>query len=309
MILKPILADLLLYLKRYWVGVTAVAAVGIWGAILTWPRRGVVVIFCDAGQGDEILIQKGFTQILIDGSRPGKSLDCLFRHLPAGDRSIEMMVTTHPEIDHYGGLTNVLLSFNVISFVYNGQAGKGEEWARFSRQVIAEGAKIEAVREGDRLRTGELELAVLWPPRDTASGSSVLGVLGVQSHRPANENSLVLWLRYGDFDALLTGDIGQETETVLATKGSTLKGGTFSDLEVLKVAHHGSKFSSSEPFLRVLNPTYAVIEVGRNSYGHPAVEVLERLKAVGARIFRTDQDGDVVVRTDGKKWKVKASRK
>jgi competence protein ComEC len=106
---------------------------------------------------------------------------------------------------------------------------------------------------------------------------------------------------YGDFDALFTGDIGEEEENLIRPGLEQSKARPF---DVLKVAHHGSKYSSSLDFLKAVKPALAVIEVGKNSYGHPTAEAIDRLKAVGAKVFRTDQDGEVMVETDGKRWRV-----
>jgi len=120
------------------------------------------------------------------------------------------------------------------------------------------------------------------------------------SKTEANEQSVVLKLIYGGFSVLLTGDIGSETEQVLVNSGSNLRS------NVLKVGHHGSKFSSSEEFLRAVKPALAVISVGKkNRYGHPTQETLGRLRAVGARILRTDESGHIEIVSDGEKLWVK----
>jgi competence protein ComEC len=112
---------------------------------------------------------------------------------------------------------------------------------------------------------------------------------------------------YGDFRALFTSDIGGEEEKeIIRLSGYQVN---LSSIDVLKVAHHGSKYSSSSDFLKAVRPALAVIEVGKNSYGHPTAETLGRLKEVGAKVMRTDQDGDVVVETDGKGWRIRSTRK
>lgn len=307
--IQPILTDTSFWFLKKRRQLILMLALAAWGMILVWPSGRLKVVFCDAGQGDETLIQRGFTQILIDGSRPGKALKCLQKHVPFFDRKLEMVILSHPQLDHFGGLIDVMKRYDVRSFVYNGTAGEGWEWGKFSRLVFSEGAKIETVKAGDEVRVGKLKFEVLWPKEDglwvVGSGSRSKGegestqILGVRSPglEELNSGSLVMALSYGDFDALFTGDIGEEEEKEMLTLGS---------VEVLKVAHHGSKNSSSSGFLNAFKPALAVIEVGKNSYGHPTAETLKRLREVGARIMRTDQDGDVVVRTDGKRWQVSA---
>ncbi len=348
--------DLFHWMNRNWAKLVLVLGMASWLSVLSFPGNKVIIVYCNAGQGDETLIQRGFTQILIDGSRPGRALDCLQKHIPFFDRQIELMVVSHPQTDHFGGLADVIKKYRVISFVYNGVRGEAQEWGEFSKLVLAEGAKIETVAAGDEIRVGEMKLKVLWPkstvgkdgfsqvarqypnkvstmepsslsehpfkqfvsylqllltgvqfPRKTSlppvSGSSVLGV---SSPGELNSGAVVMDFNYGDFDALFTGDIGEEEENLLRPGLEQSKAGPF---DVLKVAHHGSKYSSSLEFLKAVKPALAVIEVGKNSYGHPTAEAIGRLKEVGARVMRTDQDGEVVVETDGKEWQVRSTRK
>ncbi|HOE57906.1 MAG TPA: MBL fold metallo-hydrolase, partial [Bacillota bacterium] len=123
---------------------------------------------------------------------------------------------------------------------------------------------------------------------------------GEESKSDENENSLVGMLEYGDFCALFTGDIGKDTESTL-TKG-VLKS------DVLKVPHHGSGRSSSEEFLKAVQPKVSIISVGKNNYGHPSPDTLKRLGASGSLVYRTDENGAVIVTTDGKSMKVRTVR-
>jgi len=342
--------DLFDWLNRNWRKLAMVLGVAAWLAVINFPNNKVKIVFCSAGQGDETLIQRGFTQILIDGSRPGRALDCLRKHVPFFDRQIEMVVVSHPQLDHFGGLTDVVKRYKVVSFVYNGLRSDSREWEEFSKAVLAEKAKIEVVAAGDEIRVGELKLKVLWPNKSVISsqfsvlGSKLIGsqsagsepanrkpadqnlttdnrkpitdsILGINKSGEPNSSAVVMDFSYGDFNALFTGDIGEEEEREmlkngLATKGLTFRaqGETLGSIDVLKVAHHGSKYSSSLDFLKAVRPALAVIEVGKNSYGHPTAETLGRLREVGAQVLRTDQDGEVVVTTNGKEWEVKTKK-
>ncbi len=127
-----------------------------------------------------------------------------------------------------------------------------------------------------------------------------------ERQRVRNEDSLVLRLRYGDVELLLTGDVGAETERVLAANRLTEDR---APLRILKVAHHGSRTSSSAGFIERFAPQVALISAGRaNPFGHPAPEVVERLGAIGARVFRTDRDGAAVIETDGRSLTVRSMR-
>ncbi len=335
---QPLLTDLFYWLSRNWVKLVVVLGMAAWLAVVSFPDNKVRIVFCSAGQGDETLIQRGFTQILIDGSRPGKALDCLRKHVPFFDRQIEMVIVSHPQLDHFGGLTDVFKRYKVRSFVYNGLRGDSHEWEVLSEAVLAEGAEIEVVAAGDEIRVGGMKLKVLWPkttiddrrlkvgvedrkskvdsqgnlssiihlplPSSTVHHPSS-NILGISSPDSLNSSAVVMDFNYGDFDALFTGDIGEEEENLIRPGLEQSKAGPF---DILKVAHHGSKYSSSLDFLKAVKPALAVIEVGKNSYGHPTAETLTRLKEVGAQVLRTDQDGDVVVTTNGRGWQVKQDR-
>lgn len=243
-----------------------------------WPDGRLKMVFCDVGQGDSILISKGEVQILVDGGRGDKVLACLSREMPFWDRQIEVVINTHPEEDHIGGLEEVLERYQVGRVIVS-DLGEGE-----ARRIIEErGIEVYKAKKGDLIKVGEVSLKVLWPQK----GGKVLGASSL------NEQSLVLLGSYGRFDWLLTGDIGTEVE-------ESLDG--LRDVEVLKVAHHGSRFSSGEQFLREVKAELAVIQVGKNSFGHPTGEVIGRLENSGARVMRNDIDGDIKVVSDGEKW-------
>lgn len=139
-------------------------------------------------------------------------------------------------------------------------------------------------------------------PQGVSLKSSDSAVLGVRSSADTNLSAIVLKLNYGQFSALFTSDIDSNVENQIISVPSNP-----SNIDVLKVAHHGSKYSSSSKFLEAIKPALSIIEVGKNSYGHPTKEALDRLAQIGSKILRTDQDGDIVVTTDGQKWSYKTS--
>lgn len=302
-----------MWFSKHWVKVSIIAALGVWSAILAWPTNSVQIIFCNAGQGDETLIQHGFYQILLDSSRPGRALDCLSRHAPFFDRTIEMMVITHPQLDHFGGAEQVLERYTVMRYVYNGFGSDSPEWMRLSEKLREKNVPVSVVSAGDEIRMGNVVFRVLWPNVEGGK-NNFSTVLGIKSFRNPNMDGIVLAMSYGNFRALFTSDIGEEEEKEIINGYNGFNHFDHSDhfdlssFDVLKVAHHGSKTSSSTIFLEAVRPALAVIEVGKNSYGHPTKEAMDRLKAVGAHVMRTDQDGDVVVETDGKKWTIDSKR-
>jgi competence protein ComEC len=237
------------------------------------------VIFLDVGQGDSILIQKGTSQILIDGGPSGKTeLAALGKYLPYFDREIEIVVATHPDRDHIGGLIDVARSYKigkVLTTAAEKDTAVFKEW-----KEIREYDKIETMEamRGDEIELGGAKLKIVFPEGSVAAAAG-----------DANNKSVVARLDYADNSFLFTGDIESPAEREI------LAGGENIDVDFLKIAHHGSKYSSSDEFLDAVSPKDAIISVGaNNSYGHPHEETLEKLNSRGINILRTDEKGDVV---------------
>lgn len=252
------------------------------------PDGNLHVVFCDVGQGDAILVVYNNTQLLVDGGPGGEGvLKCLESHMPFWDRRIEVLVVTHGEKDHAGGLDDVAARYEVGVVVDNGVAS-GEE--NYRRLVAEAGEKMKILGKGDRVKAGPIEVEILGTIKAAENGEEI----------NLNSGSLVGMLAFGKLKVLLAGDIGEQEELALVKEG-VIKGA-----DVLKVAHHGSKFSSSEAFLEAVSPRLAVISVGKdNRFGHPAAETLRRIDMVRASLKRTDIDGEVEVISDGDKWWLK----
>lgn len=240
--------------------------------------RHLQVILLDVGQGDSILIQKGTKQILIDGGSSGKTeLAELGKYLPYFDREIEVVIATHPDRDHIGGLIDVAKNFKIgkiLTTAAEKDTAVFKEW-----KDILEYGRIETLEalRGDEVELDEAKLKIVSPESavDSATGD-------------ANNKSVVARLDFGENSFLFTGDIESPAEREI------LAGGENIDVDVLKIAHHGSKYSSSEAFFDATSPRTAIISVGaKNSYGHPTEAVLEALKARNINIFRTDEVGDI----------------
>ena len=243
--------------------------------LVFWPSQKLVFIVCNVGQGDALLITRGFTQILIDGGPNDKVLDCLTENIPFWDRTIELVVNTHPDKDHLAGLVEVVKRYQVKQILANSLMVDTQVFKDFQEQILEQEIPVYSPKKGERIKIAGLEFKTLWPTQQ------VLGAATLK--QKTNENSIVLHLQYQDFDAILTGDITSKEG------GQIVQDYQFQDIEVLKVAHHGSKYSSSREFLEKINPGIAVISVGKNSWGHPTKEVLERLQSVGSQILRTDE--------------------
>lgn len=267
--------------KSFKLSLLVLSGLVLMGGLLLWHlslvQRRTEVTFLNVGQGDAILISQGDVEILIDGGRTSKELLArLGRHIPFWDRRIEFIIATHPDADHIGGLPALLRTYQVEQVLTTGAESETETSRLFQEAVrqrtghgptrVFRGATLELPRGG--------KLTVEYPRQPIA---------GVVPDADTNEGSIVVRFTYGETSFLLTGDLPRE-ETVLPEEPP---------VTVLKAAHHGSKYSTSEAFLRLVQPKEAVISVGKNSYGHPSPDVLERLRRIGAVIRRTDEEGDI----------------
>lgn len=281
--------------RRRWI-LLAIAALALLD-VLVWQRVVAARItgqlelhFLDVGQGDSQLIllpapggRGKSVSVLIDGGQPnGRAVRELARLLPAGGRRIDLVIMTHPQLDHFGGLIEVLKTYEVGAFVGTGRKGTASAYEELRKTILDRQVPYVRVSEGDRIRYRDSTLAVLRPSSDQLESAEL------------NNTSIVAILEHGEVRALFTGDIGAADEQNLLARGADVRA------QVLKVAHHGSRFSSSAPFLEAVRPAVAVIEVGKNSYGHPTPQAMDRLEAAGARVLRTDRDGTVsIIARDG----------
>jgi len=273
----------------------------VWGVASQLPDDRFHLVFCDVGQGDAILVVKGSNQILIDGGPNEKVLACLSNHLPFWDRQIELVVATHPEADHLTGLVSIIQRYRILQIISNSLLSESGIFQKFRTEVVSRQISVHSPETGEEIKIGEIKLKILYPTEKlgeeivwkTLEEPKVLGLSAYPGN--FNKTAIVALLEFGEFQALLTGDVGVEEEEEFLP--------ALSEIEVLKVAHHGSKYSTSEKFLTMTRPKLAVISVGANNrYGHPAPEVLERLRAVGAQIRRTDLEGEIEIVSDGKNW-------
>lgn len=277
------------YGRWYFLGALALAAFIIWqGAFWAEAQRGrVAVHFFDVGQGDAILIEAGNgNQVLIDGGPDQTILAKLGGVLPFWDRSLDLIILTHPHADHLDGLVEVLRRYDVSVVLESGVSHSIPEYEEWHTLLQEKGVRVVIANAGQRVRLSDsLYLDVLAP------FTSYEG----QSPKDVHDAMIVLKLVHGVTEALLMGDAERPLERTLIAAGADL------DVDVLKAGHHGSKTSTAEEFLHATTPEAAVISVGRkNRYGHPHQEVLDRLRALGISVLRTDQEGDVAAVSDGR---------
>ena len=232
------------------------------------------LFFFDVGQGDsEMIAMPGNVKLLIDGGPAnGKAAASLGEVLPWGDGYIDAIMVSHLELDHFGGLMDVLKRYDVGAFIYNGRTADSESAKELMHELKRKRISVVAVGEGDSITYEGNTVHIISAERNmTAKGN-------------ANESAIVARFAGGGVTALFTGDIGSKTEQRLIHEGNMRA-------DILKIPHHGSKFSSTKELLQAVRPRIAVIEVGKNSYGHPTKEVLDRIAAVGAQLLRTDRRG------------------
>jgi len=262
----------------------------------TLPDGRLHVVFLDVGQGDAIFIQTpSGRQVLVDGG-PSETvlLSQLGRQMGFWDRTLDVVVLTHPDSDHITGLVGVLERYQVDMVIFRDLELASEVYEYWLQLLETEGAMIYQGEAGLHVTLDEgadasrpLEMVVLHP--------------GVELLESANDNSVMTRLTYGEVSVLLTGDIEAEVERRLVAEGAALES------TVLKAAHHGSCSSTTQEFLEAVDPEVVVISVGaENRFGHPCAEVLERL--VELPVYRTDEQGVVEVITDGFQMWVETER-
>ncbi len=264
-----------------------VATVFVW----VWPffvggadTTYLTVSFLDVGQGDAILVQSPTgTQVLIDGGSGPQVLSALARELPLFDRTLDMVIATHPDMDHIGGLVDVLEYYEVTALLQTENESDTAVYRAFLEAVTQEHATEYYARAGMVYDLGGgVQLVVLYP---------VFNPEPLES----NTSSIVLQVTYGDVSFLLTGDAPQTIEQYLVSSI-----GTALQSDVLKAGHHGSKTSSSEVFIDTVAPEVVVISAGRdNRYSHPHEEVLERFREAGVSLRSTVTEGTITFTSDG----------
>lgn len=249
------------------------------------------VAFLDVGQGDSIFIQTPSNkQVLIDGGANRSVLGELGRVMPFWDRSLDVVIATHPDKDHIGGLLSVLENFRVDQFVDTGLVADTQVYKSLELLIDVEGATEVIAAGGLEILLDEehgIVLEILWPSEKLSDDR--------------NDTSIITKLSYGETSFLMTGDASVVVENRLVREWGELL-----DIDVLKLGHHGSKTSTSEIFLKATTPELAIISAGENNrYGHPNVSVIKRLKALHIPFLGTYKEGTIILKSDGETILVK----
>jgi len=276
--------------------VVAVFDLSYWG-IRGYAAKGMQVTFLDIGQGDCALVEfpRG-TRMLIDGGG-------FYGDFDVGERviapllwerrilKIDYLVLSHPQPDHYKGLIFIARHFRPREFWHNGMGSESPTYEQLLETIREKGITTVRVAEGFSRTIAGVEVQALNPAERTASGT--------RKRDRGNTNSLVLMISFGNHRLLFTGDIDKQAETGLVKADRALRA------QVIKVPHHGSKRSSTDPFIKKVSPCYAVISVGFGNPLHlPGKGVIERYERLGSQVLRTDLNGAITVQSDGKRLTV-----
>ena len=264
-----------------------IVAVSVAGSVVAArPAGSPRVSILDVGQGDAILVEgsRGGRLLIDGGPDPDRLLVALDRRIPPWDRRIDALVLSHPHEDHVAGLALLLERYHVSRVFEPGMRGPGPGYAAWLRELAAPAAPIRlSIAAGDRLAVDEIDLRVLWPIRGQVPVTPPDGGTGI------NNVSVVFLGHVGMRRFLLMGDVEEGIDPSLLADG-------LPHVDLLKVAHHGSRTATTQAFVDAVRPTVAVASAGAgNPYGHPAKSTLDRLAASGARVLRTDRDGSVVI--------------
>jgi competence protein ComEC len=271
------------------VTVVAILLVTMIAVISQRPDGHLHVAFLDVGQGDAIFVETpGGRQVLVDGGRyPSRLLNQLSRQMPFWDRSLDVVIATHPDEDHIAGLVTVVERYQIDHLITNGVEPDGIPiYEALLSAAATRTTVVHNTRAGEIFDLGDgVRLEILHPDESFR-------------HDGQNEASVVARLIYGELTVLLTGDAEAAAEEAM------LNGGRVLEAVVLKAGHHGANTSSGEPFLTAVRPRYIIISAGReNSYGHPHAAMLGRAGEIGAVIMRTDELGTIELISDGlKMW-------
>ena len=258
----------------------------IWAMAIRADRRGILTVaFLDVGQGDSIYIEApNGNQVLIDGGASvGGVLHLLRQVMPFYDHSIDLVLATHPDQDHIGGLPMVLERMNVLGAITTENTSDTGTYNEFKKKILEKRVQHIIARSGEKfVLDNGVVLEILFPTQNVTGWET-------------NKSSIVARLSYGNESFLFTGDSPQSIEKYLAEQKGTLLHAT-----ILKLGHHGSRTSSAPEFLSAVNPDEVVISAGAgNRYGHPHKEVLDLLAQLKIPSVSTIDHGTIVFKTDG----------
>lgn len=249
--------------------------------------NGISITYLNVGQGDSELIQVNGKNMLIDAGTNAGAQDLVKDLKNRGIKTIDIAIATHPHEDHIGGMDEVLENFDVKSFYAPKVAHTTKTYENMLKAVKNEGLKIKQIKEGTDIDLGKNTKVEVYSPIKT-------------NYEELNDYSPIMKISYGNNSFMFTGDAETPVEQEVLNEHKNLKA------DVLKLGHHGSHSSTSEPFLKAVDPSIAIVSCGKdNKYGHPHKETMSNLKKAGVTVYETFRDGDITITSNGEKLDVK----
>lgn len=281
---------------------------------MSWPDDQLHIVMCDVGQGDAVLATIGFQQLLIDAGPNDKILQCLQQYIPFWDRHIEVLILSHDDADHAAGIREILPYFTIGIFFRNQPYETTELSKLLENDILSYQINTQPLTQGNQITLKSIKEDVhfitIWPDQSVLKNKEKTET----KHNPnsdarysfeMNDNNLSIsgYLSYGEWDMLLTGDIDSQVEQAL------IEGDLIKDVDVVKIPHHGSKYSSSESFLASSRPETALVGVGKkNPFGHPATRVTDILRYSNITTYLTSTNGNIEIISDGQSFTVHPTR-
>jgi competence protein ComEC len=279
-------------LKLFFLFVLALITATIWSVYFSQPDEKLNIYFFDVGQGDAELIQKANWQILVDGGPDDIVIERISNVMPIDDRKIETIIITHPHADHITGLIEVINRYEIEKIILTKVGYESATYKSLLELIDKKKIKTITPKIGDvEYLFDQGKITYLWSGEEVSRFENNL-----------NNSSIVFRFDYGDFNCIFSGDAEIESWTEIFKKQKN----NLPDIDVIKIPHHGSRTGLNENMTNIMRPDIAIISLGiNNKYGFPHQEILDILAKNKTRVYRTDQDKSINIRTDGKNYEIK----
>lgn len=279
-------------LKLFFLFVLALITATIWSVYFSQPDEKLNIYFFDVGQGDAELIQKANWQILVDGGPDDIVIERISNVMPIDDRKIETIIITHPHADHITGLIEVINRYEIEKIILTKVDYESATYKSLLELIDKKKIKTITPKIDDvEYLFDQGKITYLWPGEEVSRFENNL-----------NNSSIVFRFDYGDFNCIFSGDAEIESWTEIFKKQKN----NLPDIDVIKIPHHGSRTGLNENMTNIMRPDIAIISLGlNNKYGFPHKEILDILAKNKTRVYRTDQEKTINIRTDGKNYEIK----
>ena len=279
-------------LKLFFLFVLALITATIWSVYFSQPDGKLNIYFFDVGQGDSSLIQKGDWQILVDGGPDDIVVERVSTVMPIDDRKIEQIIITHPHADHIFGLNEIIKRYEIGKVILTNIEYESETYKNLLSLINEKEIKTEAPQIGEvEYVFDQGKITYLWPGEEISRFENNL-----------NNSSIVFRFDYGNLNCIFSGDTEIEGWTEIFKKQKN----NLEDIDVIKIPHHGSRTGLNENMTDIMRPDIAIISLGlNNKYGFPHQEILDSLAKNKTRVYRTDQEKTINIRTDGRDYEIK----